>query len=104
LTVIVVRRDGKFRRTNGDLPMSICQLCSFQGPGRAQPEALSGWSLKTQQYGALPGDTLCATRVTSSDSVDIPGTSASLSPAGDRERSAALGQSDRRTSVVAEAP
>ena len=24
--------------------------CSFQGPERAQPEGLSGWSLKTQQY------------------------------------------------------
>src|SRR5215213_1715984 len=25
------------------------QLCSFQGPGRAQPRGLPGWSLKTQQ-------------------------------------------------------
>ena len=27
-------------------------LCSFQGPARAQPEGLPGWSLKTQQYAA----------------------------------------------------
>jgi hypothetical protein len=25
------------------------QLCGFQGPARAQPEGLPGWSLKTQQ-------------------------------------------------------
>jgi hypothetical protein len=28
----------------------MAMLCSFQGPERAQPEGLSGWSLKTQQY------------------------------------------------------
>src|SRR6188768_1632657 len=31
--------------------------CSFQGPERAQPEGLSGWSLKTQQYAPAPEDT-----------------------------------------------
>src|SRR5215216_4851053 len=38
---------------NGDLPL-FGQLCSFQGPARAQPEGLPGWSLKTQQ---------CTTRI-----------------------------------------
>ena len=28
------------------------QLCSFQGPARAQPGGLPGWSLKTQQCNA----------------------------------------------------
>jgi hypothetical protein len=37
---------------NGDLPFDVDQLCSFQGPARAQPGGFPGWSLKTQQYAA----------------------------------------------------
>jgi len=60
LTVIVDNNDARRRRGyNGDLsvvqqrasrPLLMAMLCSFQGPERAQPEGLSGWSLKTQQY------------------------------------------------------
>jgi hypothetical protein len=52
LTVIVDSRRtprGRSPAYNGDLPLLFGQLCSFQGPARAQPGGLPGWSLKTQQ-------------------------------------------------------
>src|SRR5215208_4741411 len=67
LTVIVDNYDARRRRGyNGDLsvveqrasrPLLMAMLCSFQGPARAQPEGLSGWSLKTQQYAPAPEST-----------------------------------------------
>src|ERR1044072_3622105 len=51
LTVIVDSRLLRLRASagyNGDLPL-FGQLCSFQGPARAQPRGFRGWSLKTQQ-------------------------------------------------------
>jgi hypothetical protein len=41
------------------IPLLFGQLCSFQGPARAQPRGLRGWSLKTQQCKA---QTSCASR------------------------------------------
>ena len=55
LTILTVIVDSRLRRSrasagyNGDLPLLFGQLCSFQGPARAQPRGLPGWSLKTQQ-------------------------------------------------------
>src|SRR5215204_3633445 len=49
LTVIVDSAGTEVPTFNGDLPLLFGQLCSFQGPGRAQPGGLPGWSLKTQQ-------------------------------------------------------
>src|SRR5688500_4263164 len=60
LTVIVDNNDARRRRGFSTVifplfaadvaPAAMAMLCSFQGPARAQPEGLSGWSLKTQQY------------------------------------------------------
>src|SRR5918999_6071171 len=48
LTVITPPRAKA--RASAVITRLVGQLCSFQGPARAQPEWLSGWSLKTQQH------------------------------------------------------
>src|SRR5688500_13536300 len=93
LTILTVIVDSRCRLApstgyNGDLPL-FGQLCSFQGPARAQPGGLPGWSLKTQQcrrggrapgsgLGPLRGDRL---RTTPPGPVDVSGRPQAMRPA-----------------------
>jgi len=48
----------------------VGQLCSFQGPERALPGGLPGWSLKTQQY--APAATSATRRPDPVDMLETP--------------------------------